>query len=101
MLPRFGKRSGVTPTQISLKIYVDFIDLKQRVGEGHTLELFNNSGRSKQLVIVFRDWFPRIAQYVFEENVSEKRVSQKCPALEGVQKIVAYQISVDMVKQII
>lgn len=48
----------------------------------------------------FRKWFSRMTEYGFSENIDWKRVSQKCPTLGGEQKIVDYQISVDMAKQI-
>ena len=48
----------------------------------------------------FRKWFPRMAEYGFEENCDWKRVSQKCPTPGGEQEMVDYQISIDMAKQI-
>lgn len=48
----------------------------------------------------FRKWFPRMAEYGFNENEDFERVSQKCPTLGGEQTVVDYNISVDMAKQI-
>lgn len=48
----------------------------------------------------FRKWFPRMAEYGFDENVDYERVSQKCPTLGGMQEMTDYNISVDMAKQI-
>lgn len=48
----------------------------------------------------FRKWFPRMAEYGFEEGQDFKRVSQKCPTLGGCQEMVDYQVSIDMAKQI-
>ena len=48
----------------------------------------------------FRKWFPRMAEYGFEESVDYQRVSQKCPTSGGVQETSDYQITIDMAKEI-
>lgn len=48
----------------------------------------------------FRKWFPRMAEYGFEEGQDFTRVYQKCPTLGGCQEMVDYQVSIDMAKQI-
>lgn len=48
----------------------------------------------------FRKWFPRMAEYGFEENIDFQRVYQKCPTLGGEQEKVDYEIKLDMAKEI-
>lgn len=48
----------------------------------------------------FRKWFPRMAEYGFDENTDYRRVSQKCPTPGGVQEKADYEITLDMAKEI-
>ncbi len=48
----------------------------------------------------FRKWFPRMAEYGFQENSDFVRVYQKCPTPGGEQEKVDYHIKLDMAKEI-
>lgn len=48
----------------------------------------------------FYDWFKKMCNYGFEENVDYKRVTQKKVTLGGEQTFVDYALSMDMAKEI-
>ena len=48
----------------------------------------------------FRTWFPRMCSYGFTEHADYERLYQKCSTSGGMQRMVDYQISIDMAKHI-
>lgn len=48
----------------------------------------------------FRKWFPRMTEYGFDENADYIRVSQKRLTLGGEQKMVDYNITMNMTKDL-